>query len=199
MVISADKMHPEVRRPARMEMGMRALRIAIVLLLCAAAAGPGWADEKVDRLVTAFAKVCLAKPASMSAINELATVQGFALDKDGAAALRKAASEDPFNLLLFWRSGTGESRMRLTGLISGSADRYELGCILDGYGVTPLGLLAALKPILGEPDKRSVRENNWVDLAWTAAGGATLSYKEGEQGRVSLTLVRILGKSAGPQ
>ena len=89
--------------------------------------------------------------------------------------------------------------MRLTGLIAGNGDRYELACILDGYGVPPEEVLAVLKPVLGEPATRTVKENNWIDVAWTAKGDVTLHYKEGEGQRVSLTLVQILGKWAKPK
>jgi hypothetical protein len=181
---------------------MQVLRIGIALLVCAATAAPGWADEKADRLVTAFAKICLAKPDSMSAMNKLAVAQGFALDEAGRTALAKAQREDPFNLLLFWTSGAGENRMKLTGLIDGSADRHELACFVDGYGTPPLGMLAALKPILGEPAKRTVKERNSVELAWTTSGDVTLLtliYQEGGQGqRVGLSLGRVLGKGAKP-
>jgi hypothetical protein len=181
---------------ARLASMRTAHALGIALLLCAAA--PSWADETTDRLVTTFAKVCLAKPDSMSAMNTLAAAQGFALDKPGAAALADAESKraDPFNLLLFWRSGTGNSRTRLNGLISGSIDRYELGCVLDGYDVPPQDVLAALKRILGEPARRTVKENDWIELAWTATGDVTLSYREGGQGqRVGLTFVQIFDKA----
>jgi hypothetical protein len=178
---------------------MMSLRIGIALLLCVAALAPGWADEKTDRMVTAFAEICLAKPDSMSAMNTLAAARGFALDKSGAATLADKQA-DSFNLLLIWTLGAGDSRMRLTGLTSGSIDRYELGCVLDGYGVLPQDVVAALKPMLGEPTRRSAKENDWIELAWTATGDVTLSFKEGGQGqRVGLTLVQMLGKSAKRQ
>jgi hypothetical protein len=200
MALPADKIGLDPT--SGVNMTMKSVRIGIALLLGAATAAPGWADEKADRLVTTFAKICLAKPDSMSALNTLAAAQGFALDKSGAVALANAESkrEDPFNLLLFWRSGAGDSRMRLTGLISGSIDRYELGCILDGYGVLPQDVLAALKPILGEPTRRTVKENNWIELAWTATGDLMLSYREDGQGqRVGLTLVQMFDKATRRQ
>lgn len=176
---------------------MKSLRIGIALLLCVATLAPAWADEKTDRLVTIFAKVCLAKPDSMSAMNTLAAAQGFALDKSGAATLADRQA-DSFNLLLNWTPGMGDSRMRLTGLTSGNIDRYELGCVLDGYGMLPQDVVAALKPMLGEPARRTAKENGWIELAWT--GDVTLSFKEGGQGqRVGLTLVQMLGKSAKRQ
>lgn len=179
-------------------------RIGIALFVCAAAAAPTMADAQADRLVTAFVKTCLAKPDTMSALHKLAAAQGFALDKSGAAALAEAENKraDPYNLLLFWTFGADKSRMRLTGLIDGKSDRYELGCILDGYGVPPQDVLAALKPILGEPSGRTVKENNWIELAWTPSGDArpgtvTLSYNESLPGqRVGLTLVQMLGTAA---
>lgn len=177
---------------------MKPLRIGIVLLLCTAAVVPSWADEKADRLVATFAKVCLVKPDSMTAMNTLAAAQGFTLDQPGAAALADVENQraDPFTMLLNWRFGAGESRMRLTGLTAGNIDRYELGCVLDGYNAAPQDVLTALKPILGEPAKRTVKENNWIELAWTAAGDVTLSFKEDGQGqRVGLTLVQMLGRA----
>jgi hypothetical protein len=175
---------------------MKSLRIGIVLLIAAATLAPAWADEKADRLVTTFAKVCLAKPDSMSAMNMLAASQGFALDKPDAAALADK-QVDFFNLLLNWKRRVDDSRMRLTGLTSGNVDRYELGCVLDGYGVPAPDVVAALKPMLGEPARRTVKENDWIELAWTATGDVTLSFKEGGQGqRLSLTLVQLFGNWA---
>lgn len=185
---------------------MNLQRISFALALCAAAAtaAPARADEQADRLATAFAKICLAKPDSMTALNKLAVAQGFALDQRGAAALAEAENNraNPFNLLLFWTSGTDKSRMKLTGLIDGKAERYELGCVVDGTGMPPQDVLAALKPVLGEPTGRTVKEGNWIKVAWTASGDArpgavTLTYKEGEAGhRVGLTLVQMLGTAA---
>jgi hypothetical protein len=178
---------------------MKSLRVGIALLLCAAVLAPAWADEKTDRLVTIFAKVCLAKPDSMIAMNTLAAAQGFALDKSGAASLADK-QVDSFRLLLHWTLGAGDSRMRLTGLTAGSIDGYELGCILDGYGVLPQDVVAALKPLLGEPARRTVKENDWIELAWTATGDVTLSFKEAGQGqRVTLMLVQMFGKWAKPK
>ena len=176
---------------------MRLLRIGIGLLLCAATVSPSWSDEKADRLVTAFARICLAKPDSMKAIGALAKAQGLALDQPGAAALAKP--ENAFNLLLHWTSAT-DSRMRLTGIIAGESDGYELGCVLDGYDAPLLGVLVALKPILGKPTTRTVKESKWIELGWPASGNVTLSYNEGEQKqRITLTLVQLFGKWAKPK
>ncbi|MCK9914491.1 hypothetical protein MXD81_35575 [Microbacteriaceae bacterium K1510] len=174
------------------------------MALCAAAAMPAHADEQAERLATAFAKICLARPDSMTSLNKLAVAQGFALDQRGAAALADAENNraNPFNLLLFWTTGTDKSRVKLTGLIDGKAERYELGCVVDGVGMPAQDVLAALKPVLGEPSGRSVKEGNWIELAWTASGDArpgavTLTYKDGGVGpRVSLTLVQMLGPAA---
>ena len=139
---------------------------------------------------------------SMSAMNTLAAVQGFALDQSSATALAEVESKraDPFTMLLTWRLGAGDSRMRLTGLTGGNIDRYELGCVLESYDVLPQDVVAALKPKLGEPTRRTVKENDWIELAWTATGDVTLSFKEGGQGqRIALTLVQMLGKSARRQ
>jgi hypothetical protein len=109
---------------------------------------------------------------------------------------------------LFWRFGADKNRMRLTGLIDGKIDRYELGCIVDGYGVPPQDVLSALKTILGEPTGHTVKENNWIEFAWDASsdarhGSVMLSYNEdkryheGRLGqRVGLTLVQFLGTAA---
>jgi hypothetical protein len=174
----------------------------MALLVCAAMTAPSRAGEEADRVVTAFAKICLANPDSMSALNKLAEAQGFVLDKDGAAALREAENNraDPFRLLLFWRFAPEKSLMRLTGLIDGKADRYELGCIVDGYGVPPQKVLAAAKTILGEPTGHS-NEKNWVEFAWAAGGDArrgavTLSYNPERQQSVGLTFVQYLGAAA---
>lgn len=176
-------------------------RVLLALLFCTVTAA-AQADGRADRLVATFAKVCLAKPGTMSEVNTLAVAQGFALDKAGAAALAAAESSraDPFNLLLFWTSGAGESRMKLTGLISGNAERYELGCIVDGYGVPAKEVLASLKPMLGEPSGRTVKDNNWIEVTWAESGDRrgtmTLSYKEGGP-RIGLTLVQMLGAAKG--
>jgi hypothetical protein len=171
------------------------------LLFCAATATSSQAGEQADRVVTAFAKVCLAKPESMGALNKLATAQGFALDPGGAAALADAENNkaDPFNLLLFWRRGADKTRMRLTGLIDGKRNRYELGCIVDGYGVPPQDVLAGLKTILGEPTGHT-QEKDRNEFVW--AGGAshgtvTLAYYDGRpEQRVGLTLARLIGTAA---
>jgi len=182
-------------------------RISFVLAFCAVAAtaAPALADEQAERLATAFAKICLAKPDSMSALNKLAVAQGFALDQRGAAALAEAENKraEPFSFLLFWTSGTDKGRVKLTGLMDGKAERYELGCVVDATDVPPQDVLAALKPALGEPNGRTVKEGNWIEVAWTANGEArpgavTLTYKEGGVGpRVALTLVQMLGTAAG--
>jgi len=196
------------RGPAagRRGMTMNLQRISFALALCAAAATamPARADEQAERLATAFAKTCLAKPDSMTALNKLAVAQGFALDQRGADALAEAENKrtDPFSLLLFWTSGTDKSRVKLTGLMDGKAERYELGCVVDATDVPPQDVLAALKPVLGEPSGRTIKEGNWIELAWTASGDArlgavTLTYKEGPVGpRVALTLVQMLGTAA---
>jgi hypothetical protein len=175
-------------------------RTALALLLCAFAATPAKSSEDADRVVAAFTKICLARPDSMSALNRLATAEGFALDKDGAAALAgfEGNRADPFSLLLFWTVGPDKGRMRLTGLIDGKTDRYELGCIVDGFGVPPRDALAALKTLLGEPTGRTVKETQWVEFAWAPSGDArrgtvTLAYSEVRQQRVGLTLVQHLG------
>jgi hypothetical protein len=174
------------------------------LLFCAATATSSWAGKQADRVVTAFAKVCLAKPESMGALNKLATAQGFALDPGGAAALANAENNkaDPFNLLLFWRRGADKTRMRLTGLIDGKRNRYELGCIVDGYGVPPQDVLAGLKTILGEPTGHSRQENNRNEFVWAGSGDTrhdtvTLAYYDGRpEQRVGLTLARLIGTAA---
>jgi hypothetical protein len=177
-------------------------RIGIALLFCAATTASSQAGEQSDRVVTAFAKVCLAKPDSMSALNKLAMAQGFALDQSGAAALANAENDkaDPFNLLLFWRRGTDKQRMRLTGLIDGKIDRYELGCIVDGYGVPPQDVLAGLKTILGEPTGHT-QENKRNEFVWAGGdashGTVTLAYYDGRpEQRVGLTLARVIGAAA---
>lgn len=181
-------------------------RMGMALALCAVAAtvAPALADEPAERLATAFAKICLAKPETIGALNKLAVGQGFALDQRGAAALAEFENKrtDPFSLLLFWTSGTDKSRVKLTGLMDGKTERYELGCIVDATGVPAQDVLAAIKPVLGEPSGRSVKEGNWVEVTWMASsearsGAVTLSYKEGDVGpRVALTLVQILGTAA---
>jgi len=185
-------------------MTLQRISFVLALYVAAATAMPARADEPAERLATAFVKTCLAKPDSMTALNKLAVAQGLALDQRGAAALAEAENKrtDPFSLLLFWTSGTDKSRVKLTGLMDGKAERYELGCVVDATDVPPQDVLAALKPVLGEPSGRTIKEGNWIELAWTASGDArlgavTLTYKEGPVGpRVALTLVQMLGTAA---
>lgn len=182
---------------------MTLLRVAIALLVCAVTVAPSRADERADRLVTAFAAICLAKPDSIAAIHKAATAQGFAPEGSSAAALADAEVNkvDPLNLLLFWRTGFAEGRMKLTGLTGGTVERYEVGCWLDGDDVQPDAVLAALTTRLGEPTGRGTKdtlfEATWsVDKARQAI--ATLRYKPGEGARrVSLSVAQVLGKAAG--
>jgi len=146
-------------------------RLGLALAIWFAAIAQAGADETTDRLLTAFRNICLVKPDSIWAIDALAMGQGFTRDFDPSKTI-KASPADPtslFDLILFWRRGDGEGRITLNGLaLDNNPLNYELLCEMNGDGVLPDDVIAALKTTAGvsEPKEEKHQDSSRVTLTW---------------------------------
>jgi hypothetical protein len=146
-------------------------RLGVSLLISVVVAIPCRADETADRLLAAFRNICLVKPDSIWAIDALAMGQGFTRDFDPSTTIKASPANptDLFNLILFWRRGDGEGKITLNGLaLDNNPLNYELLCEMNGDGVLPDDVIAALKTTAGisEPKEEKHQDSSRVTLTW---------------------------------
>ena len=141
---------------------MAMLRVVFAALIFAACLAQGRADDGTDRLITVFAKICHVVPDSVAAIGNLAIAQGFTPYATSPLIADQGKSKDS---LITWRLGSGRTRIDVTGFAAGGPEKHQLGCWVDGE-VLPDSVLAALKPMLGEPSSRTVNDNGLTEMTW---------------------------------
>lgn len=194
------------RRPFEEPPLMRAVWPVAVLAvpLCLGGASIARAEGNSTWLLTAFETVCLARPDSIAALDALATGRGFVRRPFDASRPLPEKPEDEFNWLTTWRLGEGKSRLELTAITAGTADRYVFSCLMNIPDVAPDELIAGVKRWPGLEGPRMEREKeDHATLTWTLTGDprqATVAvFYDPTKGRqmVGLDLDRIFAKSGG--